>query len=330
MIRAEVFSYKIVPPLFSTIIPAYNRERYIGAAIESALAQSCADHEIIVVDDGSTDRTREVVARFGERVQLLVQSNAGPGAARNLGIHHATGRYITFLDSDDLWFPWTLATYEQAIRSSSEPSEPSFIAGTGIDFVDGKSPPTSANVEPFEAVAFQDYFETAKQPVWIGTCAACVRREILSSVGGFSDNHINAEDSDLWLRLGTSPGFVRVVSPPLFAYRRHAGSAIANIEKSIAGTRFLIAQETAGRYPGGPARRLQRREIVGRHVRPVSVSCAKLGHLREAWDLYRQTLSWHIAMGRNKFVFGLPIEIARSATRLRRHSSPTPGDITQT
>src|SRR5215212_10925703 len=92
-------------PLVSVIIPAYNAGRTITAAVGSVLAQTFRDYEIVVADDGSTDDTGQCVARFGERVTYLRQDNAGPASARNLALRHATGKYVAFLDADDVWLP---------------------------------------------------------------------------------------------------------------------------------------------------------------------------------------------------------------------------------
>jgi glycosyltransferase involved in cell wall biosynthesis len=94
--------------LFSVIIPTYNRAALLCTALDSVFAQTFTDYEVIVVDDGSTDGTAAMVASYGGRVRYFQQQNKGPGAARNLGAQHATGEYLAFLDSDDLWFPWTL------------------------------------------------------------------------------------------------------------------------------------------------------------------------------------------------------------------------------
>ncbi len=94
------------PPLVSVVIPAYNAERFLGRAMRSALAQTYAHLELIVVDDGSTDGTAEVIRSFRDRrVQHLSQPNRGQGAARNLGIRASAGRYVTFLDADDVYLP---------------------------------------------------------------------------------------------------------------------------------------------------------------------------------------------------------------------------------
>jgi glycosyltransferase involved in cell wall biosynthesis len=89
----------------SCVIPVFNGERFLGEAIESVLAQSYRPSEIIVVNDGSTDATKAVASRFAEHVAYVEQSNAGPASARNRGIQSASGNFIAFLDSDDLWHP---------------------------------------------------------------------------------------------------------------------------------------------------------------------------------------------------------------------------------
>src|SRR5215510_13897684 len=98
-------------PIFSIIIPTYNRLPYLKKTLDSIWEQSFTDFEVIVVDDGSTDGTADYLRELGGSVELLRQENRGPGAARNLGVMHARGEYIAFLDSDDLWFPWPLKTY---------------------------------------------------------------------------------------------------------------------------------------------------------------------------------------------------------------------------
>lgn len=95
-------------PRVSVIIPTFNCARFLGDAITSALAQTYTDYEVIVVDDGSTDETRDVVARFDDKVRYLYQSNRGPTPARNLALSQATGELMACLDADDVWYPQKL------------------------------------------------------------------------------------------------------------------------------------------------------------------------------------------------------------------------------
>lgn len=96
-------------PLISCVVPVYNGERFIAAAVESILAQGYRPIEVIVVNDGSTDRTADVLVGFGEEIKVIHQENAGQAAARNRGIQAAAGPFIAFLDADDLWVPEKLA-----------------------------------------------------------------------------------------------------------------------------------------------------------------------------------------------------------------------------
>src|SRR5215470_13207942 len=113
-------------PLFSIIIPTFNRMELLEGAVESVFAQRCTDFEIIIVDDGSADNTIDYLKSLGNRVNILLQRNRGPGSARNLGARHASGTYLAFLDSDDLWFPWTLEVYRSVIIKHRNPS---FVTG---------------------------------------------------------------------------------------------------------------------------------------------------------------------------------------------------------
>src|SRR5688572_25071133 len=96
-------------PRVAVIIPSYNCQRYIAYTIDSVLNQTLNDLELIVVDDGSTDRTQEIIASYGSPVRLIAQANAGVCAARNRGIREATSDFICLLDHDDYWFPDKLA-----------------------------------------------------------------------------------------------------------------------------------------------------------------------------------------------------------------------------
>lgn len=103
----------------SVVIPTYNRAQSVCEAIDSVLAQIPAPHELIVVNDGSTDNTSELLGEYGDRISVLHQENSGAGVARNAGVKYATGEWVAFLDSDDLWLPGRLAALHRDLASSS-------------------------------------------------------------------------------------------------------------------------------------------------------------------------------------------------------------------
>ena len=301
--------------LFSVIIPTYNRGHLLAETLASVFNQEFQDFEIIVVDDGSTDDTARILERYGTRVRCFAQSNCGPAVARNIGIRHACAEYVAFLDSDDLWFPWTLENYRQAIARFRRPS---FVAGVHQDFTESEKLKQIPRREPVFSF-YGDYFETADDHVWIGTCAAAIKRQLLVETGGFESSSINAEDSDLWLRLGTAPGFVRVLKPPSFGYRRHPHSAVSFIDRTIRGHELMIRREMARKYPGGQERSSERLSIITRHLRPVSLLCLKTGRLAEAWNIYWRSFSWNLRLARLRYLTAFPLVALLRHLKGERH-----------
>src|SRR5262249_59236343 len=120
------------------------------------------------------------------------------------------------------------------------------------------------------------------------------------AVGGFTSERVNGEDVDLTLRLGVAPGFVQITAPVTFAYREHPASLMKDAERTLAGAWLQVRAEKAGRYPGGSMRARERRRILTRHIRPVTLSCLRRGRRYEAWDLYLSTFILNASLGRVK------------------------------
>ena len=288
--------------LFSVIVPTYNRAELLRVALASIVQQRFSDYEIIVVDDGSSDGTDEVIETFGDRVRSITQDNRGPGAARNLGASQACGRYLAFLDSDDLWFPWTLDVYAAVVIDG----EPAFVAGKPFQF---------RNVDQLGAVTeegvafrkFDDYFASGDEWRWWGASSFVIRSDAFKSAGGFAAEWINGEDADLALRLGNAKGFVQVIAPFTFAYREHDANASSHGPRTLAGLQHAVRSELNQKYPGGADRAAERRRILTRHARPIILDCLESGARREAWQLYRQTFSWNAQSGHWRFLAGFPL-----------------------
>jgi glycosyltransferase involved in cell wall biosynthesis len=302
-------------PIFSIIIPTYNRLPYLKKTLNSILEQSFTDYEIIVVDDGSTDETVNYLRELGGCVELLRQDNRGPGAARNLGVEHARGEYVAFLDSDDLWFPWTLKTYAAIIERTGSPA---FISGNHFRFTD------EASIEkvietPLGFNLFRDYLASGDEWRWWGVSSFIIKTELVKRCGGFTENNINCEDADIALKLGEAPLFVQITFPYTFAYREHLSNVTKNFTKTLNGAWLEVNSERSSSYPGGPARSHERWRILTRHVRPVTIECLKTGRKKEAWKLYCATFHWHLALGRWKYLIAFPI-LMLAAFRSRRNT----------
>jgi glycosyltransferase involved in cell wall biosynthesis len=291
-------------PTFSVIVPTYNRAGLLKEALRSVLAQEFRDFEVIVVDDGSTDDTPAILNSFGKEIRFFKQDNKGAGAARNVGIQNALGDYVAFLDSDDLWFPWTLSTFASVI---SQYDRPAILSAKLVEFTSSEELVDLKPAIP-RVLARSDYYLSHTDGCFTGAGMAVLRRSHLLKTGGFTVKRVNGEDHDLILRMGTTSGFVQILSPVTLGWRRHRGSATRNVGRTVLGMNYLLEQEANGRYPGGRARAHQRRGILASHIRPLTLECLRHGLHKEAWHLYYRTLSWHMRLRRWKYLVGFPIK----------------------
>ncbi|MGL5941456.1 MAG: glycosyltransferase family 2 protein [Waterburya sp.] len=206
----------------SVIIPAYNGDRYIGEAINSILAQTYNDYEIIVVDDDSTDNTAQVVQKYGDQIQYYSQTNQGVAASRNLGLSVAKGEYIAFLDQDDLFLPQKLLTQVTLLEKN-----PSLgIANSGWQIVDQQGQ-IQAAVEPWKKIPQLNLADLIIwKPVFLG--AMLFRHSWLKRLGGFDTTLEQTPDVDLVLRLAALGCTAAWVEQTTVKYRQHDGNASKN------------------------------------------------------------------------------------------------------
>lgn len=300
--------------LFSVIIPTFNRAALLGDALQSVFAQRFSDFEVIVVDDGSRDDTETVLARYGGRLTVVRQANGGPGAARNAGAAVANGRYLAFLDSDDLWFPWTLDVYASVVIGMA--AAPAFIAGKPAVFRNAPELKTVTE-EPIQTMTFADYYASSDEWRWYSASSFVVRADAFRQVGGFAPVWINGEDADLAMRLGTAGGFVQVAAPATFGYRDHPGSLVSHTRRTLDGVHYALRMEQRQHYPGGHARARERHLILARQFRPVMLTCINERQFADAWKLYFSTWSWHLALGRLRFLIGFPLQALAATLKPR-------------
>lgn len=185
-------------PLFSIVIPVYNKARYIRHTLDSVLAQTLPNFEIIVVDDGSTDKSREIVESIhSNKIRIIIQANSGVSAARNHGIRESQGKWIAFLDADDTLYPHALEEYAKMMTmfpnakvliTSYDTSIKRFISREKYHYCKG-----------FYQETLKYYAKGSFYLAWTG--CICVNKDSLNQIGGFNENYTHGEDIDMWYRL---------------------------------------------------------------------------------------------------------------------------------
>lgn len=204
-------------PAVQIVIPVYNRKALLAQCLESVFSQTFTDFAVTVVDDGSTDGSVEVARSFGGRVEVVVQQNGGPSAARNAGVRTSDCPYIAFLDSDDLWLPQKL---ERQVRFLEEnPTYGATCADAQIirdDQILKKSLQGACNL----ARSAHKIKTGITSLNLIATSTVVVRRAVFDSVGGFDESLRMSEDWDLWIRLSRVTN-IFPFTECLGAYRLH-------------------------------------------------------------------------------------------------------------
>jgi glycosyltransferase involved in cell wall biosynthesis len=229
-----------VTPRVSVIIPSFNRAHCIAGSVESVLAQSFRDLEVIVVDDGSTDNTQEVLAQFGDRIRVIRQANAGVSAARNAGMRAARAGWIAFLDSDDLWRPEKLQAQIECLekyqgqmcftRSVTDSGE------TLEDIEDIASTRVDAGVYRIDQGAAIDSVSSARcHPLLI---TSVIARELLERVGNFDTSLTAAEDTLLIFNMAFFSGYLYLDRPLVVIHRGSPGSLTYDPTSKSAARRY--------------------------------------------------------------------------------------------
>lgn len=202
-------------PLVSVVIPTYNRVSVLERAIRSVLGQTFRDFELVVVDDGSTDATPELLARFDGKLRPVFQENRGVAAARNTGIGLSRGELLAFLDSDDEWLPHKL---ERQV-ALFDPTRKAFVCHTDeIWLRQGKR----VLQKPTHRKQGGRFFERALERCLISPSSVMISRSLLDDVGWFDEELPAAEDYDLWLRV---TAFHAVDFVPEQLVVKHGGAA---------------------------------------------------------------------------------------------------------
>ena len=208
----------------SVVISTYNRAGFLAEAIDGALAQTLPPHEIIVVDDGSTDDTPALLAAYGSRIRAVRQTNRGTARARNAGAAIASGEWLAFLDSDDVWLPQKLE--RQIARATAEPELG--LVHCGVEEIDANGRVLARRLDGREGRVGKRMLLFEGPTILGGGSAAVVPRAAFETLGGFDEAMTMSVDWDLFYRLASRwpVGFVPEV---LARYRFHDGNLHKNI-----------------------------------------------------------------------------------------------------
>lgn len=211
-------------PKVSVVIPAFNASKTIKATLKSVIDQSFEDFEIIVINDGSTDDTLEVVNEIGDqRIKTFTYSNGGLATARNRGISHATGDYVAFLDADDLWTKDKLESQVEALENNSD-------AGLAYSLSyylneDGKSYHIGSKLSPegdvYAHILVSNFLDSGSSPL--------VRKTVIDSIGLFDSTISGAADWDYWIRIAAKWPFVLIPERQIF-YRQSGSSMSSRVD----------------------------------------------------------------------------------------------------
>lgn len=266
----------------SVIVPVFNAEQFLAKTLESVLSQTYADIELIVVDDGSTDGSARILADYTDHICLIRQANAGQSAARNAGARIATGRYLAFLDGDDIWYPEKLSrevkVFNERPHAVLVHSEVDWMDEDGIVYRRGMTRQQRARDRS------RLTHLTGLDVSFILPSAMVVRRESFEEVGGFDTALHSGEDLDLPIRLRTLGEIVFVADSGL-CYRIHRKSLTRSGGDIRHASGERLCRKLAERFAHDREKALQLDALFAEHYRMWAVEYFKKGQMRKVWGL---------------------------------------------
>jgi glycosyltransferase involved in cell wall biosynthesis len=298
-------------PLVTVFMAAYNGERYIRQALDSALAQTYPRMEVVVVNDGSTDSTPRILAEYGDRIQWFTQPNAGQASARNLAVSHARGEWVAMLDQDDLWDPPKIERQVAAIRSGDA------LIHCNARIIDASGQIILVDMPRADAETFATLVEllTTKPPL---APTVLIRKEAYNSVGGFDPaNRFGTEDYQLWLRLAAQGYRFRFVDEVLASYRVHGNNMSGDPWRQALGG-FYAIRRTRREYPG--AFGLAERRACRRRLSQIEFDLA--WHLYDHGEYGRAWRHFCLAIWHRPSNWGAWAHAAVTSLPLRSHLVP--------
>jgi glycosyltransferase involved in cell wall biosynthesis len=266
-------------PCISVVIPVYNRASMVLEAVESVLAQTFKDFELIVVDDGSTDDTASLLVRFGSSLRLFRQEHLGVSAARNRGIAEARGQLIAFLDSDDLWLPEKLAVQASFLRTFPRAA---LCHTEEIWLRRGRR----VNPRRRHAKASGRAFVNLLRESLISPSSVVIRRSVLDEAGGFDESLPACEDYALWLKISRAHE-VHLIDRALVVKRGGHPDQLSRTIWGLDRFRVKVLKELASDTALPQEDALEVRRVLEEKCRILAAGCRKRGRAGEAAQYLR-------------------------------------------
>lgn len=234
-------------PLISVVMPCYNAAPFVAEAIESVMGQSYGNVDLVVVDDGSTDGSLDIVERLQQahpgRIRLLFQQHAGPYPARNLGAKDAKGSFLAFLDADDWWSPDCLEKLHAALEETPDAAL-SYCGWQNVGLQEGRNAPYVPPDYELEDKAVRFLKAASPWPIH----AALVRSKVFREVRGFDLDLQTCMDYDLWLRIGVARS-IKLVPEVMAFYRHHKTGQITSTQWRQARNTWLVKRKFLREHP---------------------------------------------------------------------------------
>lgn len=285
----------------TAIITTYNRASILSRAIESVLVQSRPVDELIVVDDGSVDHTKEVVTRYGPPVRYIRQKNAGLSAARNTGVREARSEWVAFLDDDDEWFPYKTERQLAALRAAPEAS----MCYGGPLWTPVNSEPRFLRPQPADQL-----WPGIRLKSPITPCAAMIRRDAFLECGGFNEKLRCVEDWEFAVRFVRGRRVVAVDDAPLVTVYEDANSMSKQVSSMLAAELSILDVLLADLR--GVSRLIWKQRILSMMFYRAAISAHERGQSARQYIL-RSLACWPSP-------WFAPVRFVRAAVEIRRQS----------
>lgn len=275
---------------FSVIVPTYNRAEFLKETIDSVLNQSFNDFELIIINDGSTDNTKQILDFYAAKIRSFNNEKSGAEKCRNLGADMAKGQYFVFLDDDDLFFSWTLQVYDQIIKKNWDLP---FLMGQPFHFSKKIDIKSVIKPDKISVATYKDYF-SKDRPVYSSCSMLVIQKDYFFKVGGFRSDYTYKDyfldDIDFLLRAGTIGPLAIVYEPFQFAYRSHTENSVKNLNRILRSLYYMVLEDKRGLFAGGKERKFERYAIMGGPIYFWALKALRNGIVWDSIKLLIKTL----------------------------------------